>query len=219
MQTYRQFLQENFAGLKLKIPLFYNWKYGLRFDLQDEYQSTDDDKYFAEVVRRAAEIFETAFNASDRLFFVFKDCRNYREKIRFANYAFRQINKLTKNEIYYTRENNLYNPPSVHNVAIINLTADRINHKNILTAIGNTDFLSRQPRLDNKGASTGKHIFFVNINKRLIFNMYDDRGLDVIATDKETLRPIYEKYNDWILDYDREQIDKQFEDNNERHRN
>ena len=41
--------------------------------------------------------------------------------------------------------------------------------------------------------------------------MYDDRGLDIISADKEILGPIYKKQKDWILDYDREQIDKQFE--------
>lgn len=41
--------------------------------------------------------------------------------------------------------------------------------------------------------------------------MYDDRGLDLIAADKESLRSIYEKYNDWILDNDIEQIQKLFE--------
>ena len=41
--------------------------------------------------------------------------------------------------------------------------------------------------------------------------MYDDRGLDIVSADNETLRPIYNKHNDWILDYDREQIDRQFE--------
>lgn len=80
-QTYRLFLQNNFAGLKLRKPLFYSWDYGLRFDLQD---------------------------------------------------------------------------------------------------------------------------------KKLTFQMYDDRGLDVIAADKEILRPIYKKHNDLILGYDRERIDKQF---------
>lgn len=41
--------------------------------------------------------------------------------------------------------------------------------------------------------------------------MYDDRGLDLISADKESLRSFYEKYNDWILDNDREKIQKQFE--------
>ena len=210
-QTYRQFLQDNFGGLKLRKPLFYSWDCGLRFDLQDEYKSTDNDEYFAEVTRRATKIFETVFEPSDKLFFVFKDYRNRREKIRFANYAFRQIDKLEKSDICYTREKFVYYPNDRYNVALICLTANRINYKNILTAIGNTNCGVRQPRFDERGVFTSKEIFFVNISKRLIFHMYDDRGLDIIAADKENLRPIYEKLNDWILDYDREQIDKQFE--------
>jgi len=211
IQTYRQFFQDNFAGLKLRKPLFYSWDCSLRFDLQDEYKSADNEKYFVEVIRRATTIFETTFEPSDKLFFVFKDYRNRREKIRPANYAFRQIDKLEKSEIFYTREKVVYYPDDEYNVALVCLTANRINYKNILTAIANTDFPSQQPRLDNRGVFTSKEIYFVNIGKRLIFHIYDDRGLDIIAADKEILRPILEKHNDWILDYDREQIDKQFE--------
>jgi len=39
--------------------------------------------------------------------------------------------------------------------------------------------------------------------------MYDDRGLDIIASKIETIEPIYKMHNNWILDYDRELIDKQ----------
>jgi len=210
-QTYRQFLQDNFAGLKLSKPLFYSWDYGLRFDLQDEELRTNDDEYFVEVVRRASTIFETAFEPADKLFFVFKDYKWRRQKIKHSNYAFEQIDRLEKSEIYYTRDIQVCYPAGVYNLALIYITADRINHKSILTAIGHTDFPPRKPRLDKQGVFTSKEIYFVNINKRLIFHMYDDRGLDIIAANKEVLQPIYEKHNDLILDYDRERIDKQFE--------
>ena len=210
-QKYRQFLKENFAELKLRKPLFYSWNIGLRFDLQGENLNTRDDEYFVEVIRRATTIFETAFEPSDKLFFIFKDYRKCREKVRPTNYTFKQIDKLEKNEIYYIREKSVYYPDDEYNVALVNLTTDRINYKNILTAIGHTDFPPRQPRLDERGVFTSKEIYFVNIDKRQIFHMYDDRGLDIVAADKEILRPIYEKHNKWILDYDREQIDKQFE--------
>jgi len=210
-QTYRQFLQDNFAGLKLSRGLFYRWSYGLRFDLQDKKLRTSDDEYFVEVVRRATEIFETAFDSSDRTFFVFMDYKWRRRKIKSTNYAFRQIDKLEKSEIFYTKETPVYYENDTYNFALIKLTVNRINYKNIFTAIGHSDFPPRQPRLDNYGGLTDKAIFLINIDKKLIFNMYDDRGLDIIAVDKETLRPIYRKHNDLILDYDRERIDKQFE--------
>ena len=136
-----------------------------------------------------------------------------RTKIRFSNFTFKQINNLKKTEIGYSKETRLYEPDDkfdIRNIAITKLTVDRINYKNILTAIGHSDFWPRQPRLGNESL-TSKEIYFVNIDKKLIFNMYDDRGLDIISADKETLRPIYKKHNDLILDYDRKQIDKQFE--------
>lgn len=211
-QKYRQFLNDNFKGLRLRKPLFYSWDFGLRFDLQ--VGETNTDEYFEEVTRRASAIFETAFDNSDNVFLIFMDLKYKRRKIRFSNFTFKQIDNLQKTEISYSKEFRLYEPDDkfdIRNIAIIRLTADRIDYKNILTAIGHTDFPPRQPRLDQNGFLTGKEIYFVNIDKKLIFHMYDDRGLDIISSDKETLRPIYKQHNDWLLDYDRERIDKQFE--------
>ncbi len=211
-REYRQFLNDNFKGLRLRKPLFYSWGFGLRFDLQ--VGKTDTDEYFQEVTRRASTIFQTVFDNSDKVYLVFMDYKYKRRKIRFSNFTFKQIDNLQKTEICYSKELRLYEPDDkfdIRNIAIIKLTVDRINYKNILTAIGHTDFSSRQPRLDQNGPLTGKEIYFVNIDKKLIFHMYDDRGLDIISAVKENLRPIYKKHNDWILDYDREQIDKQFE--------
>lgn len=211
-QEYRQFLNDNFKGLRLRKPLFYSWDFGIRFDLQ--VGETGTDEYFQEVTRRASTIFQTAFDNSDNVFLVFMDYKYKRRKIKFSNFVFKQIHHLQKTEINYSKERQIYEPDDkfdIRNTAIIKLTANRINSKNILTAIGHSDFPPRQPRLDKNGVFTDKEIYFVNIDKKLIFNMYDDRGLDLISTDKETLKPIYKKHNDLILDYDRKQIDKLFE--------
>jgi hypothetical protein len=208
-QEYRQFLSNNFKGLTLKQPLFYSWNLGLRFNLQ--LGDTSTNEYFLEVVRRASTIFESAFDQSDELFFIVKDFKYKRRKIRYPNYAFQQIKNLRKATISYSKERGIYDPGCTYNVAIIKLTASRINHKKILTAIGHADFPPRLPRLDNRGIFTSKEIYFININKKLIFHMYDDRGLDIIAADRQTLRSIYEIHKDLLLDCDIAKIDKQFE--------
>ena len=211
-QEYRQFLSDNFKGLRVRKPLFYSWDFGLRFDLQ--IGDTNTDEYFKEVTHRASTIFRTIFDNSDKVFFVFMDYKHRRRKLRFSNFIFKQIENLQKNEIIYSKEFQLYEPDykfDIRNIAIIKLTTDRINYKNILAAIGNSDFPPRQPRLDQNGAFTNKEIYFINISKKLIYHMYDDRGLDLISADKEMLRSIYKQHNDWILEYDRERIDKQFE--------
>jgi hypothetical protein len=235
-QEYRQFFNDSFKGFRLRAPLFYSWDFGLRFNLQtgDTYNSTrkildnegnelpligdtSSDEYFIEVNRRASTLFKSVFDSSDRLFLVFMESKYKRKRIKFSNYVFGQITELKKTEFEYFKEYQLYEPgdkSDIYNVALLKLTSDRINYKNIFAAIGNTDFPARQPRLDNNGFLSSKEIYFVNIDKKLIFNMYDDRGLDIIAADKETLRPIYLTFNNWILEHDRKEIDKQFENEN-----
>lgn len=210
-KEYNQFLDKNFKGLQLKKPLFYNWGFGLRFDLQ--VGETNTGQYFEEVNKRASTIFETTFSNTDNIFLVFIDYKFRRKKIRFSNYAFQQIDNLIKQEVCYTKVKNLYEPNDkldIRNIAIIKLTTERLNHKNILSAIANSDFPSRQPRIDKKGAFTDMEIYIINIDKKIIFNMYDDRGIDIISTNTEAILPIYKKHNDWISDYDREKINSQF---------
>ncbi|MBD3108934.1 DUF3885 domain-containing protein [Bacillus sp. AGMB 02131] len=52
--------------------------------------------------------------------------------------------------------------------------------------------------------------YFININRKTIFHIYDDRGCDLIAASADSIREIYEQYNDWILDYDRHRIGQLF---------
>jgi len=53
-------------------------------------------------------------------------------------------------------------------------------------------------------------IYFVNTKEKIMYHLYDDRGLDVVAGTVETLQPYYENYNAWLLEYDREEIDQIF---------
>lgn len=199
-------MAENFKGLKIKQPLFYNWDNGLRFNLQ--VGQTDTDEYFVEVVKRATTLFKAVFNPTDKVIFILIDFRWKRRKIRISNYCFRQIKGLKKSEVSYSKVKGLYEPNTrteIRNVATIKLQADRINISNILTAISHVDFPPRQPRLK---FLSSEEVFIINVDKRLIFNMYDDRGLDIIAKDKEILKPVYREFNEWILDYDREKINR-----------
>jgi hypothetical protein len=211
-EEYRLLLRNYFKGLRLRKPLFYGWNTGLRFDLQIE--NTNTNEYFEEVDRRASTIFQTVFDSSDKIFVIFMDYKYRRQKIRNSNFVFRQIDNLKKTDVDYTKERQTYQPNErldIRNVAIIKTLVERVNFRSILTAIGNSDFPERKPRLEISSVFSAKEVYFINIDKKLIFNMYDDRGLDLIAAEVETLRPIYEKHNDWLLEYDRKKIDNMFE--------
>lgn len=107
----------------------------------------------------------------------------------------------------YPEIDNVYEPTGqiaeTWNRAVIKTTSNRINYKKIFTAIANIDFPPRKPQLK---FLSSEEIYLVNLDKKLIFHMYDDRGLDLIASDIRALRPIYDKFNHWVLDHDREKI-------------
>lgn len=58
--------------------------------------------------------------------------------------------------------------------------------------------------------SLASAVYLLNPKEKLLYHLYDDRGLDLVAKDKAKLFIIYEKYNEWILAYDRELIDDIF---------
>jgi hypothetical protein len=47
---------------------------------------------------------------------------------------------------------------------------------------------------------------------KVILHMYDDRGLDILAFDLETLRPLYDSYSNWIVENQRHRIKFRFGD-------
>ena len=209
-QKYREYIDSNFPRLEIRKPLFYNWNIGLRFDLQVGKINTDE--YFRIVQMRAVELFESSFFPEDNIFMVFNDYKWKRQKIRFKNYTFTQVKNLQKENVSYRKISRLYESDDKFdnwNQAIIKTRIDKVNYKNIIAAIKHRDFPPRQPRLDRSRFLSSKEVYFINLDRPLIYNMYDDRGLDIIASNVKTIEPIYEKYNDWILEYDRELINKQ----------
>jgi hypothetical protein len=206
-QRTADFLNAHFDGLRLRAPLFFNVRPGLRFNLQ--HGETDTESYFEEVVSRAMRLFEATFDENDKTILYLTDYKWKKRKIRFSNYCFRQINGLVDRDVAYSIIKGLYDPNDMRNVAQFEATRDRINYRNIFTAIANKDF-SRLPGLDQYGFLGSKEVFLINIDKKIIFHMYDDRGLDIVAAEINSLRPVYNKYNHWILERNKDEIDAKF---------
>ncbi|OAV43182.1 DUF3885 domain-containing protein [Lewinella sp. 4G2] len=55
-----------------------------------------------------------------------------------------------------------------------------------------------------------QRIYFYSPEKQTGMLVYDDRGCDVWADDLDILRPTYEKFNDWILAYNRVEVEEMF---------
>lgn len=56
-------------------------------------------------------------------------------------------------------------------------------------------------------------VYVIDPSKRVIMHMYDDRGLDLIATELDTLRPIFETFHEWVLENHRHRVEFRFRSN------
>lgn len=182
----------------------------MRFDLQ--IATDDNDGYFKEVLNRANTLYKSVFNPEDEMLIIIADSKRTkkRNKIRANNYIFKQIENLNREHIGYFKLKNLYsfsepNDYFEFNVAVIKCISKQLNQTNIFKEIAYRDFNLMR---NNVGL---ERVFFINVEKKIIFNMYDDRGLDIIASDKESLRHLYVEHNDLILDYNRKEIDNLFD--------
>ncbi len=54
------------------------------------------------------------------------------------------------------------------------------------------------------------NVYTIDPRKGIIMHMYDDRGLDVIATDTAALLPMYERFGQWVLDAQRHKVQFRF---------
>jgi hypothetical protein len=196
-----KFLIDNFHGLKLVAPLFYNYPIDIRFDLQTD---TENTEYFKNVHERASTIFNSAFGGDDNVYIVIQRATFNRSKIRPNGYLFRQISN--PKEIDFQKLFRPY-PPEWHigkwNRAIIKTLTSDINSENIIKGISYSDF-------PTSGRAIFEEVYFVNLDRKIIFHMYDDRGCDLLAADKDTLLPVYKKLNHLILNHDRKEIDEKF---------
>jgi len=193
----RSYLDNNFEGLELTVPLFYKSIPGLRFDLQDESDRVDET-YFKEVQRRMDLIYEETSSHTDEVFLLYRQNTWKRGKIRKYGLPFKLLNV---NKPQFRRRKAPINNDHLFNscqLVVSGLNSD-FNFSNLFGAIANMDFPSRVPRI------TGE-LYILNITRGTITMMYDDRGCDIVSYDVNLLQQYYKVLNSLILEYDRPDI-------------
>ncbi|MCM3489407.1 DUF3885 domain-containing protein [Alkalihalophilus marmarensis] len=209
-----EYMQENFPALTLKPPLFYDWNIGIRFKLGVDYDSEsvyENCPYLKGVNNRAVTLFESLHKPDDEILLVidvndFADGESFKRKLNiFSKYVKQKsvLYKLQQRSIPFVfpedDDEGIYR---THRFTLKCTTAD-IRYSPMIKAICNHD-MGLKPAISHD-------VYFINLEKETIFHIYDDRGCDLIATSIDRIRAIYDKYNDWILDYDRNQIEKVFQ--------
>lgn len=59
------------------------------------------------------------------------------------------------------------------------------------------------------------YLYIFDRKNGILIHPYDDRGMDVIAANKQSLITLYQDFNGWLLDYDRSAMDNNFSFSND----
>ncbi|GIN20784.1 DUF3885 domain-containing protein [Siminovitchia fordii] len=198
-----------FPTLKIKPPLFYNWTSGIRFELGNP-KEHNEVNYMKRVYFRSLSLFRRLHSANDEIFIV-ADIHHDNEVFRwrkikiFKHYikSKEALFRLQHQTIPYVFEDVYDRIDYYTHKYILKCNVSDVKYSQLIKAICNHD-MDIKPKIHHD-------VFFINITKGTIFHVYDDRGCDVIASSKESIRYLYEEYNDWILKYDKAAIDELFQ--------
>lgn len=202
---YLNFLEENFNGLDIKMPLFYNWNLGLRFGLQKEFTNpikTNDKNHLIEVYHRAKSLFEFCFEQNDTIYLVAFKYKWRKQRINKSNYILKLIESSTQSEKMFDKVTNRYELNEKWIRLITKNNIKNLDINNLIIGLCNTDFPTLTPNIQEE-------VYLINIEKKLVFHIYDDCGLDILATNKDLLIKLYNQFDKWILEHDREKIKQQ----------
>jgi len=198
------YLAKSFPGLTLEPALFYEWPIGIRFELNDEVQPEPD---FNDIVTRATAIFSETFKPEDCVIAVSlkhpiaamhpKRARDPKGLFEFANEYHLDFGPTLEHTSFPTEDGE----STLEWSPVSDVWSSKIG--TIFGAIANLDF-GRMPRITDC-------VYFVNQSRDIILNMYDDRGLDVIAANRASLSHLYHTHTSWILGYDLPQVIHTFE--------
>ncbi|EJQ44579.1 hypothetical protein IEE_02769 [Bacillus cereus BAG5X1-1] len=216
----KEYMNQTFPGVTLVPYIYFQWETHLHFDFgKDKYQNVEgtDDlnmEYFSQLYTCNKYLFEDIFSKEDTVFLVTNVYRFKQEniknpqKINVYNRFIKKrdlkfhIRQETLPFLFEDEEADLYCTYQFS----LKCFAGNIKYEPLIQAANHEDFPDLRPRLGRKKEISYPDVFFINVTKDIIMFIYDDRGCEVIAKNKEMIRHLYEKYKEWIPDYERESI-------------
>ncbi|MBS7531047.1 DUF3885 domain-containing protein [Hazenella sp. IB182353] len=199
---FEEYFSSKFPKRQLKKPLFYNFPYGLRFDL----------KYYemgeVEGCIRSKKLFEAVHSPDDSMYLItFVDQDIDESKIDCDNVILDNYNKYLDFKCDYADLNCKQVPYRYYDIydELDEVITYRYDLSFEVSRFNYEQFINEKIYGNYYG-----DMYIINQNKDIIFDLYDRRGVDIISKERNTLLEIYHKFNVWILDHDREKIDNTF---------
>lgn len=202
----QQYLKNQFVGVSLFDDSFVGKEFAVRLKLEKElYQLKDDSdeinpQYFRNVYEKATQIFDEVFKDNDELYLVthIRSELNANKK-RKSNIFNRYLkNTNDKYKLKY-KQVLLDEDEKIEQFSVSLSSKNKINYSMLIKAICNQDFRSLRPRFNNKHTYYPE-IFFINKNKNVILNIFDDRGCFALFNNPNDFNSFSEKYNELLFE-------------------
>ncbi|WP_214629725.1 DUF3885 domain-containing protein [Paenibacillus agaridevorans] len=207
----QEYIDECLSDIQFEPPLFYNSKFGIHFELGLPYSWIDDETYFKIVKERAQSLFSAIFKESSSMYVLYVSFETlepldaYIEgEVDFSTTFFYEstksdVEEFKVEEVYDEETNELFGYTKSYGVLC---TLEDIDYKSILGVLGGFS--------NEDGMFISGRVYFIEPKSNIVYHIYDNRGLDVVSPNKESIFYLYREFNQWILNYDKEQIDKTF---------
>jgi len=187
-----EFMFSCFGGVDFGGNLFGQWPVGIRFDIG------------LEQVSRAIELHKFTFGKNDDCILVSQDWLSDDTFTKHLTPLFRTPGVFPHApSLFQTAEISPFDEAQ-YRLTWTRLSPGAFDVGQMMQAIA---------RRERGGVpAIASRVYTIDPRSRIIMHMYDDRGLDVIATDSATLLPIYERFGEWVLDAQRHRVEVQFRD-------
>ena len=214
-QELQKYLDLKYPNSQIDFPQSIIGKVHIRFDLGAELEN-GTKKRVNQAIERASILFKETFDDTqkDIWILIYEYCEDIPQSSHIdylyglipqqnLDKFYNKINKI-KTGFTETGANGIEIEEELEvRILIGKIDFFEIEFNKIITGIANLE-MGFEPKIPQQ-------IYFFDSSTDKGFYMYDDRGCFVWADNSEKIRNIYLKFNDWIVDYHRPEIDPYFE--------
>ena len=189
--NFEQYLQQHFGKVNLFDRSFVEKDLVFHVDLvKDLYQLKKDsdeinEEYFKQAYQKSNELFEDLFREEEPLYFVVHVRRGRGKYQQSASKVFRHLKRRENQYNIKFVERVIDEEEQVSEYAVLLPNKNALDYKRLIKAICHQDFPPLQPRF-RQTYTYYPEVFFVNVDRKIVMNIYDDRGCFFLFGDSAT---------------------------------
>ena len=189
--NFEQYLQQHFGKVNLFDRSFVEKDLVFHVDLvKDLYQlkkNSDEinEEYFKQAYQKSNELFEDLFREEEPLYFVVHVRRERGKYQKSASKVFRHLKRREDQYNIKFVEKMMDEEEQVSEYAVLLPNKNALDYKRLIKAICHQDFPPLQPRF-RQTYTYYPEVFFVNVDRKIVMNIYDDRGCFFLFGDSAT---------------------------------